>query len=304
VAKELAVEYPDIQFCQATCEDATDDVPNYHNYMGTIYQGRYISGVVAGLKLAELEAAGSIPDENKDENGNIKIGYVGAFPYAEVKSGYTAFYLGVKSIVDNVVMDVSFTNSWFDMTKEGEAANALIARGCMIIGQHADSTGAPAAVQAAYESGKSVYSVGYNIDMISVAPDVALTSATNNWAVYYTYAIEKAMNGEKIDTDWAEGYEEDAVQITDLNGICAEGTAEKVAEVESKIQSGELHVFDTSTFTVDGKQVEECVVDLTGNYETTDEGDKNAVWDGYFHESELRSAPYFSLDIDGITLLN
>lgn len=303
--QKVAAEVPEVSFVAMTGDTAAQSgLDNFSNAFTKIFESRYVSGVVAGMKLAELEAAGQIPADSKDADGNIKIGYVGAYPYAEVKSGYTAFYLGVKSVVENVVMEVSFTNSWFDITKEGEAANALMARGCMVIGQHADSTGAPAAVQAAHESGKTVFSVGYNIDMMSVAPDVALTSATNNWAVYYTYAIKAAMDGEKIVTDWAEGYEEDAVQITDLNSICAEGTDAKVKEVEEQIKSGKLHVFDTTKFTVDGKNIDECVVDLTGNFETTDEGDKNAVWDGYFHESELRSAPSFALDIDGITLLN
>lgn len=303
--QEAAAEVPEVSFVSMTGDTAAiSGLENFSNAFTKIFESRYVSGVVAGAKLAELEAAGQIPAESKDENGNIKIGYVGAYPYAEVKSGYTAFYLGVKSVVENVVMDVTFTNSWFDITKEGEAANALMARGCMVIGQHADSTGAPAAIQAAHQSGKTVFSVGYNIDMLSVAPDVALTSATNNWSVYYKYAIKAAMDGEKIDTDWAEGYESDAVGITTLNGVCAEGTADKVTAAEEAIKSGNLQVFDTKNFTVGGKNIEECVVDLTGNFETTDEGDKNAVWDGYFHESELRSAPSFSLDIDGITLLN
>lgn len=201
-------------------------------------------------------------------------------------------------------MEVSYTNSWFDITKEGEAANALMARGCLIIGQHADSTGAPAAVQAAVDSGKTAFSIGYNVDMLSVAPTAALTSATNNWSVYYTYAIKAAMDGEKIVTNWAEGYTDGAVEITELGTSCAAGTADKVAEVEAALKDGSLHVFDTSKFTVDGKKVEECVVDLTGDFDTDDEEDQNAVWDGYFHESELRSAPSFSLIIDGITPLN
>lgn len=303
--QEAAAEEPDVQFVSMTGDTAAiSGLENFSNAFTKVYESRYVSGVVAGMKLAELEAAGQIPAESKDENGNIKVGYVGAFPYAEVVSGYTAFYLGIKSVVDNVVMDVSYTNSWFDITKEGEAANALMARGCIIIGQHADSTGAPAAVQAAVDSGKTAYSIGYNVDMLSVAPTAALTSATNNWSVYYTYAIKAAMDGEKIVTDWAKGYADGAVAITALGESCAEGTAEKVAEVEAALKDGSLNVFDTSKFTVDGKAVNECVIDLTGDFDTEDEEDKNAVWDGYFHESELRCAPSFSLIIDGITPLN
>lgn len=303
--QEAAAEEPDVQFVSMTGDTASlSNLDNFSNAFTKVYESRYVSGVVAGMKIAELEAEGKIPAESKDADGNVKVGYVGAYPYAEVVSGYTAFYLGIKSVVENVVMEVSYTNSWFDITKEGEAANALMARGCLIIGQHADSTGAPAAVQAAVDSGKTAFSIGYNVDMLSVAPTAALTSATNNWSVYYTYAIKAAMDGEKIVTNWAEGYTDGAVEITELGASCAAGTADKVAEVEAALKDGSLHVFDTSKFTVDGKKVEECVVDLTGDFDTDDEEDQNAVWDGYFHESELRSAPSFSLIIDGITPLN
>lgn len=303
--QEAAAEEPDVQFVAMTGDTASlSGLDNFSNAFTKVYESRYVSGVVAGMKIAELEAAGKIPAESKDADGNVKVGYVGAYPYAEVVSGYTAFYLGIKSVVENVVMEVSYTNSWFDITKEGEAANALMARGCLIIGQHADSTGAPAAVQAAVDSGKTAFSIGYNVDMLSVAPTAALTSATNNWSVYYTYAIKAAMDGEKIATNWAKGYADGAVEITELGTSCAAGTADKVAEVEAALKDGSLHVFDTSKFTVEGKEVSECVVDLNGDFDTEDEEDQNAVWDGYFHESELRSAPSFSLIIDGITPLN
>ncbi len=303
--QEAAEEVPDVQFVAMTGDTASlSGLDNFSNAFTKVYESRYVSGVVAGMKLAELEKEGKIPAESKDEKGNIKIGYVGAYPYAEVISGYTAYYLGVKSVVENVVMEVSYTNSWFDKTKEGEAANALMARGAVMICQHADSEGAPAAVQAAVDSGKTAFCVGYNIDMLKVAPKAALTSATNNWAVYYTYAIKAAMDGEKIDTNWAKGYSDDAVAITALGESCAAGTAEKVAEVEKTLKDGTLKVFDASKFTVEGKTLEECKIDLTGDFDTEDEEDKNAIFDGYFHESEFRSAPSFSLIIDGITPLN
>lgn len=292
-----AAENPDVTFIAMTGDTAAaSGLPNLKNAFTSVYQSRYVSGVVAGMKLKELLDAGTVTDPY--------VGYVGAYPYAEVVSGYTAFLLGIQSIVPEAHMDVTFTNSWFDITAEGAAADALIARGCVIIGQHADSTGAPSACQAALESGKTVYSVGYNIDMLSVAPDAALTSATNVWEVYYTYAIGAALKGEEIVTDWSRGYEENAVAITALGASCAEGTAEKVAEVEAAIKDGSLHVFDVNNFTVGGEHIDSCVVDLTGDFDTDDEGDKEAIWDGYFHESELRAAPSFALDIDGITKLN
>ena len=301
--QQAAEEYPDVQFVAMTGDTAkASGLSNFCNAFTRVYESRYVSGVVAGLKLQELIDADKIPAEGKDADGNIKIGYVGAYPYAEVVSGYTAFYLGIKSIVSNVVMDVQYTNSWFDMVAEGAAADALMARGCVIIGQHADSTGAPSAVEAAQKTGKVVYSVGYNVDMLSVAPNAALTSATNNWSVYYTYAIGAAMKGEKIDTNWAEGYEKDAVAITELGASCAEGTAEKVEEVIAGIKDGSIHVFAQDSFTVGGKAVEEAfATDTDGDW--TPDAD-NAMFDGYYHESYFQSAPAFGLRIDGITELN
>ena len=301
--QQAASENPDVTFISMTGDTAAlSGLPNFKNAFNDTYQSRYVSGVVAGMKLAELVENGEVTEDNMDADGNIKIGYVGAFPYAEVVSGYTAFYLGVKSIVDNVVMDVTYTNSWYDPTAEAEAANALVSSGCIIISQHADSTGAPSACEALLEGGTPVYCVGYNIDMLSVAPKSALTSAQNNWSVYYTYAMNAIQNGEDIATDWAEGYNEDAVMISTLGESCAPGTAEKVAEVEAALKDGTLNVFDTSKFTVDGKTIDTYLaIDVDGDW-VGDEGE--AISDGVFHESTLRSAPYFGLRIDGITELN
>ncbi len=301
--QDAAKKYPDIQFVAMTGDTAkASGLENFSNAFTRVYESRYVSGIVAGMKVKELLDAGKVADSNKDKDGNVKIGYVGAYPYAEVVSGYTAFYLGIKSVVSEVAMEVQYTNSWFDITAEAEAANALMADGCIIIGQHADSTGAPSAVQAALESGKTAYSVGYNVDMLSVAPDAALTSATNNWSVYYTYAIGAALNGEKIDTNWAEGYEKDAVAITDLGASVAEGTAEKVEEAIAGIKAGTLQVFDTKTFTVNGEEVTSAfATDTDGDF--TPDADE-AIFDGYYHESYFQSAPSFQLRIDGITELN
>ena len=299
--------YEDITFVSATGDTAANSgLKNFKNCFTKVYESRYVSGIVAGMKLAELVKDGKIADSNKDADGNIKIGYVGAYPYAEVVSGYTAFYLGIKSVIENVVMEVQYTQSWFDIAAEGQAAKALMADGCIIIGQHADSTGAPAEVQAAYDAGTVAYSIGYNVDMLSVAPKAALTSATNIWAAYYTYAFGQLLKGEDIDIDWAKGYSDDAVAITALGESCAEGTQEKVDEAIAAIKTGTLHVFDINTFTVDGKKVESCIVDLDGDFKTDSDADKEAIWDGYFHESAegFRSAPYFDVQIDDISLLD
>ncbi len=306
---QAAQEYPDIVFCPATGDTAAVcGLSNVKNYFTKVYQSRYVSGVVAGMKLKELIDNGTITTDQ------AKVGYVGAYPYAEVVSGYTAFFLGIRSIVPEATMEVRYTNTWFNITAEGEAANALIADNCIIIGQHADSTGAPQAVQAAQDAGKTCYSIGYNIDMLEVAPTAALTSATNVWSVYYTYAFNCCIKGEEIKTDWSEGFDTGAVAITELGESCAAGTAEKVAEVEEKIKNGELQVFDTSTFTVDGKTITTSTFDSSiVNFNTGEtiypgkkyeciKTDDNGV--SYFAESEFRSAPYFELRIDGITELN
>lgn len=287
---QAAEEYPDVTFAPATGNSAeTYGLDNVVNYFTKVYESRYVSGVVAGMKLAEMLESGEATD--------AYLGYVGAYPYAEVMSGYTAFFLGVQSIVPEAHMDVAYTNSWFDITAEAEAANALIARGAVILSQHADSTGAPSAVQAAYEAGNAVYCVGYNVDMLSIAPDAALTSAQNVWGVQYENIFSTFMNGEDMAYDYAYGYAEDGVKISALGDSCAEGTAEKVAEVEAAIAAGELHVFDITTFTVNGETVESY--DTVYGYEG-----REMIWDGYFHESELRSAPTFELAIDGITQLS
>lgn len=301
--QQAATEFPEVTFIAMTGDTAkASGLPNFCNAFTAVYESRFVSGVVAGMKIKELVDAGKLEDDNFDADGNVKVGYVGAYPYAEVKSGYTAFFLGIKSVYDKVSMSVQFTNSWFDLTKEGETANQLLSQGCVIICQHADSTGAPSAVQAALEKGDVCYSVGYNIDMLEVAPDAALTSATNVWSVYYKEAIGAAMNGEAVPTNWAEGYAKDAVAITPLGESCAEGTQEKVDEVVAAIKAGELHVFDIETFTVGGKKVESAfATDTDGDF--VPDADE-AVFDGYFHESYFQSAPCFALDIDGITLLN
>ena len=185
-------------------------------------------------------------------------------------------------------MEVKYTNSWASFDLEKECADALISDGCVLISQHADTTGAPTACEAA-----GVPCVGYNVDMTSVAPNTALTSASIDWGVYYTYAVQCMIDGKDIDTDWCKGFAEGANKITPLNDkVVAEGTEEKVKEVEDAIADGSLHVFDTSTFTVDGKE-------LT-TYKK-DGSDTEYISDGYFHESEYGSAPAFDIAIDGIT---
>lgn len=304
--QQAATDYPDVTFVACTGDLAAGSgLDNYKNIFPYTYESRYVSGVVAGMKLKELMDAGTVTDPY--------VGYVGAFPYAEVVCGYTAFLLGIQSQVPEAHMDVQYTNSWYDPVAEGEAANALMARGCVIIGQHADSTGAPSAVQAQKDAGSVAYSVGYNIDMLSVAPTAALTSAQNNWSVLYKDTLEKFINGEEIPVDFAVGASEDAVMISKLGPECAEGTQEAVDAAWAGIKDGSLKVFDTSKFTcqpsTDGSYQVDADGHVTSAFGLDSDGDfvndtGEAIVDGAFQESVLRSAPYFSLRIDGITELN
>lgn len=282
---EAAKEYPEVQFCHATgFQAASSGLSNMHNYFTAIYEARYVSGVVAGMKLNQMIEDGTVA---KDA---CKIGYVGAYPYAEVISGYTSFFLGVRSVCPDATMEVKYTNSWASFDLEKEAADALISDGCVLISQHADTTGAPTACEAA-----GVPCVGYNISMIATAPTQALTSSTNNWGTYVTEAVQHVVDGTEIPVDWCKGFSDGAVLITELNeAAVAPGTKEKVEEVEAKLAAGELHVFDTSTWTVEGKTLDSYKKDDGNEY----------ISDGYFHESEFASAPAFDILIDGIKTID
>ena len=290
---EAANEYPEVQFCHATGTLAhTENKANFHNAFASIYEGRYLSGVAAGMKLQEMVDAGNIIPSQ------AVMGYVGAYTYAEVISGYTAFYLGAKSICPTVTMKVQFTGSWYDETAEKEAANKLIHEGCVLISQHADSMGAPTACENAH-----VPNVAYNGSTEAACPDTFLISSRIDWAPYYKYAITTLVDGKEIDTDWTGDLNTDSVQLTDVNiAAAANGTQDAVNKAREELKAGTLHVFDTSTFTVDGKKLESYMADVDTDDEYT--ADTEVIKDGYFHESEYRSAPYFDLHIDGITTLN
>lgn len=288
---KVAAEYPEIQFVACTNQNSYgDDLKNTHNAFANIYEGRYLAGVVAGMKLQEMIDAGELAADK------AVIGYVGAFPFAEVKSGYTAYFLGAKSVCPSVTMKVKFVNSWSDATEEGNAASALCDEGCVLISQHSDNTTPATTAQS-----KGAFHTGYNNDMVGVAPEASLIGTRIDWSVYFSYIIEAVANGEEFDQDWCHGIDQGAVVLTTLNEkIAAPGTAEKLEEVEKAIIDGTLHVFDTSKFTVGGETVTSAfALDTDGDHVPDSE---EVVSDGYFHESEVQSAPYFTLDIDGITL--
>ena len=293
---QAAKECPEVEFCHATGTMAhTADLANFHNAFAAIYEGRYLAGIAAGMKLNEMK-----------ENGQLKgdvpmMGYVGAFTYAEVISGYTSFYLGAKSVCPDVQMKVQFTGSWYDEKEEKTAAEALINAGCDLISQHADSMGAPTACENA-----GVPNVSYNGSTLESCPNTFIVSSRINWAPYFEYIVNQNAAGEAIDTDWTGTIATNSVVLTDINeNAAAAGTVEAVEAAKAALENGEIKVFDTAAdnfMLKDGAKIESYTADVD-----TDEAftpDTEVVLDGYFHESEFRSAPYFDVQIDGIELLN
>ncbi len=293
--KQAAQEYPEVQFCHATgTSGKIAGIENFHNAFASIYEGRYLAGIAAGLKLNEMIAAGKITAEQ------AVIGYVGAFTYAEVISGMTSFYLGARSVCPSATMKVRYTGSWYDQAKEQEAATALIEKDkCVLISQHADSLGAPTACELA-----GVPNVSYNGSTYSAGETTFIISSAINWAPYFQYIIETVVKGEAIAPDWCGTIATNSVVLSGVNqDVAAEGTIEKINEAIKALEAGTLHVFDTANFTVDGKTLTEYLADVDGDYT----GETNVIHDGYFDESnavDFRSAPYFDIIIDGVTNLN
>ncbi len=289
---QAAEEYPDVEFCHATGTQAhTSELKNFHNAFASIYQGRYAAGVVAGLKLNEMIEAGKITADQ------AKMGYVGAFTFAEVMSGYTSFYLGAKSVCPSVTMDVKFTGSWYDEQKEKQAAQALIDGGCVLISQHADSMGAPTACENA-----GVPNVSYNGSTGSACPETYLISSRINWIPYFEYMIKQVQNGEAIDADWTGTLETGSVMLTELGKNVAEGTQEKLDEVIAGLKDGSINVFDTANFTVSGETLTSYMADV--DFDPDFAKDTEVIENGIFQESKFRSGPYWDVEIDGITLLD
>lgn len=284
-----AQNYPNIQFGHATGTLAhTSNLSNYHNAFASIYEGRYATGIAAGMKLNQI-----INDGNLTASQAI-VGYVGAFPYAEVISGYTAFYLGVKSVCDEAKMKVRYTYSWYDEEGEKEAAEKLIDEDeCKIISQHADSLGAPNVCES-----KGVPNIFYNGENPTLNKSYLISSRIN-WRPYFKYFINCTLNNITMDPDWTGSLSDGSVEVYNASSLAVVGTQEAIDKAISDLKAGNLKVFDTSKFTVDGKTVTsyKADVDTDANYT----GDTEAIKDGYFHESEYRSAPYFDLEIDGIS---
>ena len=286
-----ANEFKDVQFYHATGTKAhTLKLDNFHNAFASIYEGRYLAGIAAGAKIQSMIDAGTITADK------AKMGYVGAFDYAEVVSGMTSFFLGARSVCPSVTMEVTYTNAWFDIALEKEAALKLIDDGCVLVSQHADSEGAPKACEE-----RGVPNVAYNISTISIAPNTALISSKINWEPYMTMIIKAAMKGEKVENDICYTIKDGAIELTELNTkVAAPGTQEKIDAAMAKLKDGSLKVFDTATFTFKGEKLTSYKADVDSDDKFTP--DTEVVKDGYFAESTFRAAPYFDLKyIDGIS---
>ena len=289
---EAAMRYPEVEFCHATGTRAhTEGLANYHNAFASIYEGRYLAGIAAGLKLNEMIDSGEITAEE------AKIGYVGAYPYAEVKSGYTSFFLGARSVCPSATMEVTFTNSWYDEAMEKEGATALIADGCVLISQHADSMGAPTACED-FE----VPNVSYNGSTLEACPNTFIVSSRINWVPYMKHMISAVINGEAIEADWTGTIATGSVELTEVNElVAAEGTDEAIEAAKAGLADGSINVFDTATFTVNGESLTSYLADVDDLRDYVPETE--VIVDGVFMESYFRSAPYFDINIDGITIL-
>lgn len=286
----VAEENEGVEFCHATGTNAkTAGIANFHNAFAAIYEGRYLAGIAAGMKLNEMIADGKIAAEE------AKIGYVGAYPYAEVKSGYTSFYLGAKSVCPSATMTVKFTNSWFDIAAEKEAALALIGEGCVLVSQHADSEGAPKACEE-----KGVPNVAYNVDTTNLGPTTALISSKIDWTPYFKFIVKSVAAEKAIPADWCGTIATGSVALTALNTeVAAEGTQDAIDAAIEQFKKGELKVYDTANFTVNGEALATYTADVITDDAFTP--DTEAIVDGTFAESYFRSAPYFDVLIDGIT---
>ena len=309
-----AEAYSDVQFYHATGTGTSVDCPaNFHNAFASIYEGRYLAGYAAGLKLNTMK--------DKAVENNFKVGYIGAYTYAEVISGYTSWYLGLCAALDEgytATMEVQFTGSWYDEAGEKNAAETLIGRGAVLVSQHADSMGAPTACDTA-----GVPNVSYNG---STGKNTLVAYSKINWVPYFEMMIDAATGGAAVAKDWTGSIATGSVQY-EVGPAAVAGTADTLKTVEAELKAGTRKVFDCSKFTVtiippSGEEGDfgtntNATVDENGHltaYNADVEDYGNFVGDTnviktvggitFFDESTFRSAPYFDVQIDGITLLN
>jgi len=246
VFREIASEYPQVNICQVAVEEAavSGQPENYHTFRGRDYEGRYICGVVAGLKLRELISAGKLTPEQ------AVAGYVGAFSNCEVNAGLTAFLLGIRSVVPQATLRVRYTGEWSDFNRERDCTKALIDEGCIVISQHTDTIGPAVACE---QSGRQVYHIGYNKNMMEVAPSTALVACRINWSPYIVGAVKAVMENRRIESvvsgkvhgnDICAGIDKGWVEVLELNlSVAAEGSRQRIEELTEGFRRGRIPIF-------------------------------------------------------------
>ena len=239
----LSKEYPDVIFTQ--CCGYENNGTNYGNYYGRMYQARYLSGIVAGLKTK-----------------SNKIGFVASWgsDSTEITCGIDAFAMGINSVNPDAKVYVKVTNSWSDSEGEHTAATALINEGCDVIAQHCDSSNPQLAAEEA-----GVYGIGWTSDMSKDAPKAELTSCVWNWDAYYTKIVEDVINGTWTCDSYLEGDNDGIIGLAPLSDLCADGTQKAVDEALAKINDGSLKIFSGVIETNDGKTVGEEGKDFDDN---------------------------------------
>jgi basic membrane protein A len=236
VCAKMASEFPNVMFANATGNKHNET--NFTNYSGRIYQPRYLSGIVAGLRTS-----------------TNKIGYVAAMgkDNSEVTGGLNAFALGVESVNLDARVYVRVTHRWFDPSGEAQAARSLIAAGCDVIAQHCNT---PSPQTAAQQVG--IWGIGYNSDMRGNAPAATVTSVVWNWGVYYTRLVQSVLDGGFSTQPYRGDIKDGMVGITPLNApLTPSGATEAVAAARKRMESGEFDVFEGVMETNDGRVVGE-----------------------------------------------
>lgn len=298
----VAQANPNVKFVSCTGDTAAaKQIPNFYNAFANIYEGRYLAGIAAGMKL---NALGSTAADHV-------LGYVAAWPFAEVISGYTAFYLGAKSVCADVTMKTVVTKSWGDEGRETTGANKLIEAGCKVISQHADTYGAPKACNQA-----GVPNVSYNVAANGGAlASTYLCSSRINWTPYFNYVVDCVKNNKTIAYDWCGGIKEGSVVVGEVGSCAAEGTKAAIEAATNQFKAGTLNVFDCSKFTVsaannpyadwtldENNHIVTCKANVVPDENFA--ADTQVVENGIYKESSKRSAPYFDVNIDGITCID
>ncbi len=215
---KVARQFPKVHFEHAT---GYKRAKNVSTYVARFYEGRYLTGVVAG-KMTKSRV----------------IGYIAAFPIPEVVRGINAFTMGIRSVSPETVVKVIWVNSWFDPGREREATEALIAQGADVITHHTDST---APVLTAEERG--VWAVAYHSDMSKYAPTRQLTASMHDWSGYYIARARAVLDGTwHSEATWG-GIKDGMVKLAPLNPAVPKAVADLVAARQAAIVAGTLHPF-------------------------------------------------------------